>query len=109
MEPNGLCVNTVIFSGTEDPLPSQRGEVACDVPYKPSGVVRSLCFSVGIKIEDMRARNVASIAREGEHKPHTAALGGQQLLILYLTIPHRAGRSKEELEESVTHDKQWEV
>lgn len=50
-----------------------------------------------------------SMAREGEHKPVSAALGGQQLLILYLTIPHRADRSKEELEESVTHDKQWEV
>ena len=50
--------------------------MACDVPYKPSGVVKSLCFYVGIKIEDMRAKNVASIAREGEHKPLSAALGG---------------------------------
>lgn len=66
--------------------------MACDVPYKPSGVVKSLCFSVGIKIEDMRAKNVASIAREGEHKPLSAALGGQQLLILYLTSPRIGGK-----------------
>ena len=40
----------------------------------------------------MRAKNVASIGREGEHKPLSATLGGQQLLILYLTSPRIGGK-----------------
>ena len=40
---------------------------------------QALCFSAGIKIEAMRAKNVASIAREGEHKPLSAALGGSAI------------------------------